>query len=564
MPVIQGHVRVFYQLLVNTLLVSVTNFTVWFAITFYTYLETRSVFATGVISGIFLVMTALTGIWFGSLVDHHPKKTMMQISAGISLTTYVLALVLYQLTPREQFRDPASVPLWGLIVLLMVGVIAGNIRTIALPTMVTALIAEGTRDRANGLVGTASGVSFLVTSVISGLLVALGGMLWVLVTGIVVLALALTHLALVRVPTSLTTASDAFPADAPSFPAPAITADPALAPPISAAPASTPPISAAPAPAPPISAAPAPAPPAGAPAVPARIEAAAGATPPPAAPQDRAAVPNPGASAATTAPAGAGAQLGTEASASQRADADPRVKIPPVPGAEANSGGIDLRGTMRVIAGVPGLTALIIFSAFNNLLGGVFMALLDAYGLSMMSVQGWGLLWGVLSTGFIVGGLLVSRTGLGHNPVRLLLLINIVCWTVTLLFPLRASIIWLAIGLYAYMLVVPYAEAAEQTILQKVVPYERQGRVFGFAQSVEQAASPLTAFLISPLAQFVFIPFMTDGAGARLIGSWFGTGAARGLALVFMITGVAGLIVTAVALRSRPYRRLSTRYTTAA
>ena len=38
--------------------------------------------------------------------------------------------------------------------------------------------------------------------------------------------------------------------------------------------------------------------------------------------------------------------------------------------------------------------------------------------------------------------------------------------------------------------------------------------MFGFAQSVEQAASPLTAFLISPLAQFAFIPYMTDGRGA--------------------------------------------------
>src|SRR6185503_7070718 len=107
---------------------------------------------------------------------------------------------------------------------------------------------------------------------------------------------------------------------------------------------------------------------------------------------------------------------------------------------------------------------------------------------------------------------------------------------------------------------VPYAEAAEQTILQKVVPYERQGRVFGFAQSVEQAASPLTAFLISPIAQFVFIPFMTDGLGARLIGGWFGTGADRGLALVFVLTGIIGLIATILALRSRPYRRLSRRY----
>ena len=452
MGVIQGHVRVFYQLLVNTLLVSVTNFTVWFAITFYTYIETRSVFATGVISGIFLVLTALTGIWFGSLIDHHPKKLMMQISAGVSLTLYVVALALYQVTPHEEFRDPASVPLWILIVLLMVGVIAGNIRTIALPTMVTALIEEDTRDRANGLVGTASGVSFLVTSVISGLLVALGGMFWVLVVALVVLGLSIVHLGLVRVPTGLTE-----PAAAPAQPA--------------------------------------------------------------------------GVTAAT--------------------------------GEPAPSSRIDLRGTMRVIGQVPGLSALIIFSAFNNLLGGIFMALLDAYGLSMMSVQGWGLLWGVLSTGFIVGGLLISRTGLGRNPVRLLLLINIVCWTVTLLFPLRDSVIWLTVGLYVYMLVVPYAEAAEQTILQKVVPYERQGRVFGFAQSVEQAASPLTAFLIAPVAQFVFIPYMTDGAGARLIGDWFGTGSARGLALVFVLTGIAGLIATVIALRSRPYRRLSKRYTQA-
>ena len=211
---------------------------------------------------------------------------------------------------------------------------------------------------------------------------------------------------------------------------------------------------------------------------------------------------------------------------------------------------------------MPGLTALIIFSAFNNLLGGVYLALLDAYGLSLVSVQAWGLLWGLLSTGFIIGGLLIARTGLSRNPVRLLLGVNLLLWAVTMLFPLRSSIVLLAAGMYVYMLLVPYAEAAEQTILQKVVPYERQGRVFGFAQSVEQAASPLTAFLIGPLTQFIVIPFMTDGAGARAIGGWFGTGADRGLALVFVLTGAIGVIATVAALRSAPYRRLSRRYLT--
>ncbi|GAA2614855.1 MFS transporter [Paractinoplanes durhamensis] len=432
MSAIRGNRAAFYQVLINTLLVSVMNFTVWFAITFYVYLQTRSVFATGVISGIFLVMTALTGIWFGSLVDHFPKKTVLQVSALTSTIVYAAALAIYLATPRAEFTDPASPVLWSMVVLLMLGVIASNPRAIALATLVTVLIEPESRDRANGLVGTVSGTSILVTSVISGLLVAYGGMTWVLVLALVVLGGALLHLALVALP------------------------EPA---------------------------------------------------------KD------------TT---------------------------------EKRS--VDLRGTITLVRSVPGLSALIVFSAFNNLLGGIFMALLDAYGLSLVSVQVWGLLWGLLSTGFIVGGLMIARTGLSANPVRVLLAINLVLWAVTALFPLRSSVVLLCAGLFVYMTLAPYAEAAEQTILQKVVPYERQGRVFGFAQSVEQAASPLTAFLISPVAQFFFIPFMTDGAGARAIGDWFGTGAERGLALVFVLTGMIGLIATTAALRSRPYHRLSARY----
>jgi MFS transporter, DHA3 family, multidrug efflux protein len=106
----------------------------------------------------------------------------------------------------------------------------------------------------------------------------------------------------------------------------------------------------------------------------------------------------------------------------------------------------------------------------------------------------------------------------------------------------------------------PFIEAAEHTIIQKVVPPERQGRVFGFAQSVEMAASPLTTFFIGPIAELVFIPFMTTGAGVDLIGGWFGAGPDRGIALVFTLTGFIGLCATLIAMNTRPYRLLSNRY----
>lgn len=427
----------FHHLLANNLVANITNFTVWFALTFYVYLETRSVFATGMIAGFYLVLTAVSGFWFGSLVDHHRKTIAMAGSSVASLGLYALATAVLLAAPKGAIADVAQPWLWALIAFSMLGVIAGNVRGIALPTVVTILVPEDRRDRANGLVGMVSGIGFLTTSVISGFLVAWGGMLYTLLFAIGFTLAALVHLLTVKVE------------------------EPRLAP-------------------------------------------------------------------------------------SGDAPAPPRK--------------VDLPGTIRVIAAVPGLFALILFATFNNFLGGIFMALLDAYGLSLVSVQAWGLLFGVLSVAFIISGLAISRTGLGPSPLRTLLLVNLVSWGVCCFFTLTASIWLLAAGCFVWMALGPYAEAAEQTTLQKVVPLERQGRVFGFAQSVEQAASPLTAFLIGPLTQFIVIPFMTNGAGAAAIGDWFGRGADRGIALVFTLAGVVGVAATVLAFNSSQYRRLSAVY----
>lgn len=428
----------FHQILANNLVANVTNFTVWFALTFWVYIETQSVFATGMIAGVYLVFTAGFGFWLGSIVDHNPKKLAMMGSSVVSFFFYGLSLVMVLIEPEGAFANPYDWYLWGFVLLVMLGVIAGNIRSIALPTLVTLMIPEGERDKANGLVGMVSGIGFLTTSVISGFLVAWGGMFATLLLALALTLLAFLHLHFVQIEEGRPT---------------------------------------------------------------------------------------------------------------------------PVEGEPTAPRTVDIKGTIRVIAAVPGLFALIFFATFNNFLGGVFMALLDAYGLSLVSVQVWGLLFGVLSTAFIISGIVISRTGLGKNPLKTLLMVNVITWAVCCVFTLQSSIWLLAGGMFVWMLLGPYAEAAEHTTLQKVVPLERQGRVFGFAQSIEQSASPLTAFLIGPLTQFYFIPLMSDGgAGADAIGSWFGTGPERGIALVFTLAGIIGVMVTILAFNSPQYRQLSAVY----
>lgn len=425
----------FYHLLSNVLISGVTNSFVWFALTFWAYLETKSVLTTSIISGIFLVATALSSIGFGSFVDHNKKKYAMLFSSLLSLSFFIIGLIIYLAAPNGAFSVFQSYYLWALVLTLMIGVTAGNIRNIALPTLTTIMVKEKERDKANGLSGMVMGIAFSICSFASGLVLSRFGMFWVIVIGIIMTMVSIVHLITIKI---------------------------------------------------------------------------------------------------------------KEGKVSETEEVHKKV---------------DLKGTIKVISAVPGLFALIFFTTFNNFLGGVFMSLMDAYGLSLVSVEVWGFLWGFLSLGFIIGGLFIAKYGLGKNPLKQLFLINIILWTVTIFFTIQTSIILTSIGLFIWICLVPFVEAIEHTIIQKVVPVGRQGRVFGFAQSIEQAASPITAFLIGPIAQFIFIPFMTNGAGVNLIGDWFGVGMSRGIALVFTLSGILGLTVTLIAMRSRAYKLLFERYT---
>jgi len=113
------------------------------------------------------------------------------------------------------------------------------------------------------------------------------------------------------------------------------------------------------------------------------------------------------------------------------------------------------------------------------------------------------------------------------------------------------------------MILIPVVEAAEQTVIQKVVPFKQQGRVFGFAQSIESAAAPITSFAIGPIAEFILIPYMNGDAGKTAFGWLLGGGEARGIALVFLFAGIIGVIVTLLAFLSKAYRVLSDYYAAA-
>ncbi|UKA70706.1 MFS transporter [Arthrobacter sp. FW306-06-A] len=426
--------RTFAGILVNTALANITTSYLWFALTFWLYLETRNVIATGVVGGAYMLLIALSSISFGTFVDRYRKLAVMRFAAGFSLVMFVLSGVMFLLTPAASLLDLGQPWFWIFTVIILVGAVVENLRNIALSTTVTILIEPERRANANGLVGMVQGLMFIVTSLLSGLSVGLLGMGWTIAVALVLTAVAAAHLLTLRMPEEMRAAA-------------------------------------------------------------------------------------------------------TDA-----------------------HGNFDLRGSLAAVLAISGLFALVLFSTFNNFIGGVYMALMDPYGLEMFSVEMWGAVFAVGSTGFIIGGALIGKFGLGANPLRTLLMAVAVMGVLGAVFTLREWAWLYILGIWLYLLLVPFVEAAEQTVIQRVVPLERQGRVFGFAMAFESAAAPVTAFLIAPIAQFWIIPYARSADGAAALAPLLGEGTSRGIALVFLVAGIIMIAAALLAFLTPVYRRVSASY----
>ncbi len=425
----------FYHVLVNTLVANVTTSYLWFALTFWVYLETKSVLATGLIGGMYMLLVALCSIWFGTIVDRHKKRSVMLFASVFTLVAFLVAAALYVVLPKEALLAISSPWLWLFAVIILVGAVVENMRNIALSTVVTLLVEKDKRANANGLVGTVQGIGFIVTSVFSGLSIGLLGMGWTLAIACILTALAFIHMLFVRIPEK------------------GIAHDP-----------------------------------------------------------------------------------------------------------ELKSKQVDIKGSVAAIKAIPGLFGLLFFSMFNNFIGGSYMALMDPYGLTIFSVEMWGIVFGVAGTGFVVGGLVIAKFGLGKKPIKTLLIAVIIMGLLGAFFTIREWA-WLYIaGIWLYMTLIPIIESAEQTVIQRVVPYQKQGRVFGFAQALESSAAPITAFLVAPIAEFIIIPYMNSDTGKSDLGWLLGSGDARGIALVFLVSGLILVATALLAFGTKTYRHISAFY----
>jgi len=156
-----------------------------------------------------------------------------------------------------------------------------------------------------------------------------------------------------------------------------------------------------------------------------------------------------------------------------------------------------------------------------------------------------GIVQSAFGAGGLVGSILLSVWGGPKHKIHgILVSITLVALGMALIGVGRDAYVWAAAAFFT-MLFIPIANGSSQAIWQAKVPPDVQGRVFATRGMIARISVPVSMLLAGPLADQVFEPaMMTEGAGlATMFGGVVGIGPGAGMALMFVIAGVFGILV---------------------
>jgi MFS transporter, DHA3 family, macrolide efflux protein len=221
-----------------------------------------------------------------------------------------------------------------------------------------------------------------------------------------------------------------------------------------------------------------------------------------------------------------------------------RIPRPPAPDVAARPG---LRALFneawqgwRFISDRPGLTGLLLFTAVFNFLWGMVGTLIVPLILGFSDSSGLGAMLSLAGVGMLAGSLLMSAWARGpRRKIPAILGAEVFSGLCFILIGLRPSLITVAYGVFGAHLTIAVIGSSSRTLWQRKVAPAMQGRVFATQEMIARSAAPLAIALAGPLAERVFQPFMSGASPiASNLGALIGSGAGRGIALMFILMGL--------------------------
>lgn len=223
------------------------------------------------------------------------------------------------------------------------------------------------------------------------------------------------------------------------------------------------------------------------------------------------------------------------------------VRVPRVPGPPREGAGTFLREAragLDLLRAEPGLSALLMVGLAGTFVMAMVQLLFSPLILGFAGPSALGIIESVGGVGFLAGSVALSIWGGPRRRAGGVLVFMSLQAGVLFLAAARPSVVLAGVGCFLVLATLPFIMGLSQTLWQRRVPLDLQGRVFAFRTMAGRTVYTLASLCAGPLSDGLFEPWMRRGGVLEAaLGPLLGAGPGRGVALLFVALG--GLLLCA-------------------
>ena len=198
------------------------------------------------------------------------------------------------------------------------------------------------------------------------------------------------------------------------------------------------------------------------------------------------------------------------------------------------------------------LVALLVFAFGVSLMIDMASLLIIPLVLATSSSAVLGTTLSIGGTGFLLGGAAMSAWGGPKRPIQGVVGFAALAGLCTALIGFQSTPAAVTLCLFGVLASLPLFYACNQTIWQRKVAPDVQGRVFAIRRVIILSSRLVASIAVGPLVDRIFEPMMRGGGPFAVVaGTLVGTGPASGVRLLFVVLGVLVMGISALAPLSR-------------
>lgn len=217
----------------------------------------------------------------------------------------------------------------------------------------------------------------------------------------------------------------------------------------------------------------------------------------------------------------------------------------------------DLKVGWDVISQERGILTLILVMSAVTLFVGFVETLFTPMLLTYIPVQTLGLIQSIGAVGMLISSI---ATGVfnANQHIRKNMIISLGFAGIFIsLVGVTTNVILIALLLFLFFFTLPFINTGMDVLIRNSVSNETQGRVWGLVSVISQLGYVVAYGLSGVLADYLFNPLLKgDGYLANSIGLVIGTGASRGIGLMFILIGLSIVLVTYCLNKSKDVKQL--------